>query len=266
MSKLSVIHMHIMKTAGMALNARISKHFKERNVFTDQERVGGYPSVDTVRDRFDALVNDYDFITGHFNYGNVQKLKRSKIEQGLDVVDFTILRHPIKRSISIYKFYVKEYYASPERAVVYQGKTKYDLFVNRQISFEEFVDVAPVYFDNFQTRFLCNLDAADMWKKSPPAIDRAAFEQAKRNLHSFRLIGVQENLESFWVKLCEICNWEDNGALSVVNSSSEVDPARIPPHMRNISPSYDTVMKLEKRIYYDLELYEYALDLIKRSY
>lgn len=259
---LTVIHMHIMKTAGMALNKKISEYYKSRNAFVDQGNLGGYPSVTTVNEKFDYLVNNYDFIAGHFNFVGTTQIKRAKLEQGFNVVDFTILRNPIKRSVSTYRFYVKEFFNSPEMARKYHGSYLYDLFLKDQISFEDFVNKVPSHIKDFQTRFLSNLQHDQMWNFSPPIIDKIILEQAMKNLHSFKLIGIQEDLDSFWMKLCDVCGWYYDGPLNVVNSSSEINKTTIPPYMVDITITEKTKSKLEELLYHDLKLYEYALKIM----
>lgn len=258
--------MHIMKTAGMAINEAISKFFKERNLFKDRNKVGGYPSIKIVQNKFHEIVNDYDFIPGHFSFEQVKKIREFKKSQGFHVIDFTILRNPINRTISIYKYYVKEFYTSPEKALKYHGREMYELIINKKVSFDEFIKLTPVHTYNFQTRFLSDIESDKMWNKTPEKIDEMALEQAKNNLNSLKLLGVQENLEEFWSKLSDMCDWDIKEPLTIHNSSSTKN-IQIPEYMSNVSLetiSENTKNKIVDLSYYDMKIYDYCLELISK--
>lgn len=258
---LSVIHMHIMKTAGMSLNHMIGNCFADDlNLFKNQDEIDGYPSTFSTEKYFDIIVNKFDFITGHFNYKLFQKIKRAKILQGRHVIDFTILRDPLSRIISAYRYYVKEFFTNPELALKYHGEITYELFWKKRVSIDEFVELMPVHVDNFQTRFLSDLSEEYMWDMNPPQIDNDIFESAKRNLETFSLIGLQEQLDDFWKCLCYLCGWKYDKITCKINSSEFTDKLSIPSYMDiNINMIPDSVKKrIEEKNYYDRLLYEYG--------
>ncbi len=143
----------------------------------------------------------------------------------------TMLRNPIDRVSSLY------YYAK----------------INETMTLDEFMDQPPFKeVDNDQTRRIAGVD--------PPIgeCDRAMLEQAKEHLRRhFSVVGTTERFDESLLLLKRKLGWNKE----IISYPRNVNTAR--PETRSLSPK--TIEAIRKRNELDLELWEYASQLLDEA-
>lgn len=218
--------LHIHKTAGTSLWTRLQHQFSADELYPG-------PLDDLVPDR--TLVPEYmlqrvtqrraspKVITGHFPLCTTQLLEG-------DFTSFTVLRHPVARTISVLQHYRDN---TPE---------------NRDTPLEVLYDdpVRQLLVRNHMIKMLA-MTANEMTNgaMSDITVDRERLERAKEQLASIAVVGVQPRFEAFCDELSSRFEWNLG-----------------PPVMRNRSSPVEVDDALLGRIAdenaLDIELYEHA--------
>ena len=223
---------HLQKTAGTTLTRRIRRQFADPCAVypcdSDGDNVARVISVEHLRCVWERRREEIDVVTGHFPLCVTELL-------GADFATLTVLRRPLDRTVS---------YLRHHRRVTPQ---------DADLSLEQ------VYDDEFRFHGLIHNHMTKMLSLLPEEMEEGVLtrveftperlERAKRRLAGIDLVGVQEDFEGFWLRLAQRFDWQ------------------VEDHVpRKERPPTELSDELRERILadnaYDLELYEFARELI----
>ena len=241
-----LLHLHLPKTAGMALNDAILEVYRQA-AWTEEENgrlicgvyyppigIDGYFVPDETVRRV-LRRPDLRAVVGHFPFG-----LHEHVDRPTEYV--AMLRHPVDRVVSLYHHVLKW---DHERVI---GEA-----TSRGIRLEEFVnDVGYVEADNGQTRRIAGA--------SLPfgACGRDLLEQAKHNLiEKFAVVGLTERFEEAVALMKERLEWPMLPKLTRKNDN----PSR--PNRDELSPQQ--LAAILERNQLDLELYAFAEETFERQ-
>ena len=229
-----IVHMHIPKTAGNSFktameqssirNMRVFPHWHEEE----------YHSFSP---------EDYDFYSGHIGYDTARKI-------GGEII--SVFRHPVDRFISVYYFWRYLHNANIEVREATVIASKYSL--------EEFAKIRDVMalseeLDNrmtFQTAFGSGSRHRQRLRTEGKT-DEAIFTMAARNVETFPVIGIQENLQEFETNIRK--RYGVDLSIGSINQTEK----RLP--IEDIS--FSTKSRILEWVYMDLELYQHVLQLCR---
>jgi hypothetical protein len=219
-----LVFMHIPKTAGTTLASSLQWNYPPRQTI-HVDLLGHVQDMEKVPLELRSRAR---LVHGHIPYG-IHKYIPRQCEY------VTILREPVDRVISAYKYVLRR----PTHRL-------HDQVVGANIGLEEFVE--RFWVDEHisrQTRALID--------RHNGSLDREALEVAKRNLEGFLLVGLTERFEETFVLLRRDLR------------------LRLPFYAtRNVAAPYDdvserTVDLIREREQYDLEIYELARQLFAKQ-
>jgi Galactose-3-O-sulfotransferase len=234
------LFLHVPKTGGKTIAAVLRSKYPAEILYLNSlwdplEKIGEIP----LRERGTARV-----ATGHFHYG-----VHEYIPQPCDYI--TVLREPVARVLSLYRFI--------------RGNPKHwlhDELTRSRMSLEQFVEsAADPGVDNEQTRMIAGAGAGEVLRlsptggrerKEPPDLDRAALEQAKRNLDRFLVVGLTERFDESFILIRRALGWK----LPMYETRNVSKGAKPPP------PSERALELIRDRNRLDLELYDHAEELL----
>ena len=257
---------HVMKTGGTTLALHMSRQFEpgERypNEVSDRRHpkdVEAYVSISALANLSPERTAAIRAYTGHFPF-----MARDVIP--VDLVTLTVLREPIDRSISSLKHFKRLYerYHELSLEAIYD-----DAFVNRHYVHNHQTKVfAVTAADRPETlastlthdqhrAYLAgtstDVDAGTIDAPDTIAVDEARLASAKARLAEVDVVGVSEEFSDFVELLRRDFGWWPEGLSAQARA--------------NVSPeSWEASAELRARIArdnrFDLELYEYARELI----
>ena len=232
-----LLHLHIPKTAGMALNDCIFEIYRSAEWDeSEQGFISGvyyYPAgIDTENANETARHilsrKDVRAVVGHFGFG-----LHESIERPYEYV--TLLRHPVDRVISLYHHIKK-----------WDNEVLNEEVVTRDLSVTEFVqDLDFVELDNGQTRRIAGAQ--------PPfgKCDKDILEQAQWNLaNEFAVVGLTERFAESVVLMKDRLGWSSVPKLRWKNVN------RLRPSRDALSP--ETIAAIVDKNKLDLQLYAFA--------
>ncbi len=217
-----LVFLHIPKTAGGTLGHALRWNFRQR------ERIQLNTLDRPLDEEMEGIAlekrSTARLLGGHMPYGAHRHIPRH-------CEYITVLREPIDRVISVYKFILR----TPSHVL-------HDRVVGAQIGLEEYVESG---MDEGQTE---NSQTRQLSGRQFGALDREALEEAKRNLEGFLVVGLTERFEETFVLLRRTLR------------------LRLPFYAtRNVSPPLEVpgraVELIRERNELDLELYTFARDL-----
>ena len=171
-SKDCVVFLHIPKTAGSTLStALVMNYAPEHTIRLD---LIDRPLADIEREVSPETLAHARLVRGHLSYGVHRYIPRP-------CHYITVLREPVARTISGYKFIIRNPAAFRHHAL-------HDPEVGGKIGLEGYLESEGVgRKGNRQTRMLSGRYSGDL--------DRAALEEAKANLQDFLVVGLTERFE-----------------------------------------------------------------------
>jgi hypothetical protein len=217
-----LVFMHVPKTAGQTLRSPLISNFPE------DERI----RLDILDKPLDEEMSKIPLerrsnarlVWGHIPYG-VHRYMPQRCEY------FTVLREPIGRVVSVYKYILRA-----------RKHVLHDRVVEGGIPLEEYIEsgIDEGQTENSQTRQLSGRQFG--------ALDRDALQEAKRNLEACLVVGLTDRFEESFVLLRRTLR------------------LRMPFYItRNVSPPFQVseraVELVRERNELDLELYDFARDL-----
>lgn len=225
------VFIHIPKTAGSAFRSVI-----EHNVPVDSRieiyRVGNTTlaqALEVQRHKVDRA----KIITGHFERRVHELIDRP-------VSYFTILRDPVERVLSLYKFIKVDFVKHPLHAK----------FASGEITFEQWITRRPPMASNVMTKMVSGL--ATEYEPSTPAMLPVAINA----LHRMAAFGIQERFNESVDIICEALGWrpvyEDRNRSSL-NNRAFIEAEQITP---------ETLMAIRAANELDAALYAEAVSLM----
>lgn len=231
MDREALVFLHQPKTAGRSFGAVIRRNIPE-------ELICPHNSWNLLLENRHDL-DRYVYFRGHIYYEVGQLIPRPKRY-------VTMLRHPVERLVSEYRFIRRE-----------EGHGRHELV--KEMSFEEFL-LHPGHLEVYVRFLTYRPRVVEGGKKSfremvPPGDVKNSVKVAKARLEKFWFVGIMEDFDDSVASLCFSLGWPE--------------PAKTP--RRNVAPSSEDqvpVTEREREIIVekgsaDLEIYEYARRLYK---
>jgi len=228
----ALIFLHLMKTGGHTLHKLMRHKYDVTRRFYYSQRPGR-----TLAD-FQALtVEQRDrlrFIHGHLDFGFHEMLNQP-------CTYVTLLRHPIKRIVSLYYF-------------VYFHPSRYDPVNNPPISFRDYISPERILVDNGQTRKIAGQASQDF---PFGGCTSELLDIAKRNLRDrFLMVGITERFDESLVMLRHLV-----GLNTLLHTRANTNPAK---------PKSDPLSEADIELaiahhQFDLELYDYGNQLLDQQ-
>jgi hypothetical protein len=222
---------HLQKTGGTALFQRLREAFDPAEVYPlpeDQGDVRAVIDVDHLRERFAAHRDDLRVVTGHFPLCAVDEL-------GVPFTTFTVLRHPIERTLSMLR----------RRQVLedrFHGLALDEIY--------EDAELRAIFRDHMVK--MLSLTAEEMGPTPltlPVELDEGRLERAKRNLGTVDVIGLQEHFEAF----CTLLEQRLGRGLGAPRFANRTPHGPVPEGLRER-------IAADNRL--DVELYAHAEELV----
>lgn len=221
-----IVFLHVPKTAGRTLRSSLFLSFSEQDSIhvdaLDKPLAEAMGEISLVRRERARLV------WGHLPYGIHRYIPRP-----CEYV--TVLREPISRVTSVYKYILRT-----EEHVLHRA------LIDGSISLEEYVDsdIDAGQTVNSQTRQLSGLQFE--------ALGREALADAKEHLGNFLVVGITERFEE---------------TFALFRRSAKL---RVPVYITtNVSPPFEPSKRaidlIRERNQLDLELYNFALELFRHQ-
>lgn len=221
--------LHLHKTAGTSLWRRLHHTFTDEQLYPgphddkapDRTLVPEY-LVERYRARRDEIV----VVTGHFPLCTTELL-------GDEFATFTVLRHPVERTISVLQHYRDLTPAARDTPL----EELYDDPIRQLLMRDHMIKMLAMRLDEMTDGALSDI-----------TVDRARLEAAKARLDTIDVVGVQPRFEPFCTELERRFGW-DLGAPVVANTST---PVAVDPALR---------ARIEADSALELELYEHAVGI-----
>lgn len=224
---------HLQKTAGTTLFRRMRRHLGDAAVYPDAS--DGRPPetvllVDHLLERWRARRSEIRVVTGHFPLCTTEVL-------GVPFSTFTVLREPVERTLSFLRHH--------------RARTPADRDVPLEVIYEDDIRFHGLVHNHMVKMFA--LRAEEMVAGCMTRVDftRAHLDRAKERLESVDVVGLQEDFEPFCAELAARFGW-DLGPPEHTNRTEPVD----------VSPAF--VERIAHDNALDVELYEFARDLVRR--
>ena len=228
----TISFLHIPKTAGLTLLYILNQLYPLARIHFHIGEVG---YIKQFIEKDAVTRNSYDVIPGHLLFGVHKYIDRK-------VVYFTMLREPIVRTVS-------EYYFILRKKPNFTG----DYIIENKIGLKEYVLTKchgyNTYLDNCQVQYLAGTAA-----KAGERVTKSMLELAKKNLReSMAVVGIQEQFDESMLILKKKFGWTMDPFYLKQNS------AKSNPKLSEIDE--DTMKVLIENNQYDIELYNYAMEL-----
>lgn len=231
-----IVHLHVPKTAGTALRSAFQNYFgKSIRTFTEFHE-----------DKYkDINPQDFDFFSGHFGYETANRLDG-------DIV--TVLRDPIERVVSIYYFWRQLFETGTQRSVNTTLASTYSLE-----HFMDLIDQTGLVLE-FHNRCVWQIAAGTTSehrrsKRLAGWTDDDLFATAVKNLETFKVVGIQEDLAGFSEDLIKAFGVHLN--IKKINVTKKRDDlSSLPASVKR---------KIQNWVYMDIELYHHVLKGLAKS-
>ena len=231
----TLVFLHIPKTAGTTLHLIIERQYNPGNIVTIHTSVENAQQISRLQNLPSTQKQKIKVIKGHTFYGWHQLMPQPCIY-------FTLLRNPVERFISNYYFMLKT-----------EGHVLGQQLLKQKVTLEDFVSWTGE--DNYQTRFLAkNIGEADLDIRESECT-RATLERAKKNLRkNFAVVGTVEEFDTTLLLLKKTFGWKN--VFYKVKNKNKQRPS-------NSLISQETLSLIEEKNQLDLELYQYATEILQ---
>ncbi len=234
--------MHIPKTGGVSLISLLSSHFRQGEIFplhsvASWEEFESFPP---------EQLASYRLIRGHFKFGPFDRQVFRYFCQNPLIL--TMLRDPVARTISAYRYVKRE-----PRARIHEE------VLSKQMSLHDYVHYPPYYgrIANLQTRMVLGaVRGVPNRANDPHALsDEALLFLAKQHLESFAFFGLTERFEDSVRLLNHTFGWQP------VQQVPSENVAPQPSSRDSIDP--EVLATIEDHTRLDAELYAFAVGVFE---
>ncbi len=226
---------HMQKTGGISLLMRLRRQFGEEGVYpsaSDGDAVAVAPQLmtDVLLSRWAARKDEIRVVTGHFPLCTLELLDA-------DFRVFTVLRHPVDRTLSYLRHHRQTTPADRESPLeqIYEDPGNRAHFIQ-----DHMVKMLSLRLDEMTDGMMSVVD-----------LDRRRLRQAKRALKRMDAFGLQTELEDFAQRLMDRFGWD----LGPPVHENTTRPVEVP-------DSFRARIAEDNRL--DMELYEYGRKLLGR--
>jgi len=226
---------HVQKTAGTTLLIRLGEQFAPEQIYpddTDGDKFGNMPqmNVDHLLERWPTRRDDVRVIAGHFPLCTTELL-------GEPFTTFSVLREPVERTLSYLRHHRKLTPADQHLSLeeVYEDPDRMSRFIH----------------NHMVKMFGMTAEEMTGWVMTNIEFGPEHLQRAKERLAGIDVVGLQEDFETFCQELERRFDW-DLGPSVVANDT---------PH-EVVSDAFRARIAAENAM--DVELYEYACDLVAR--
>lgn len=230
-----VIFLHIQKTGGITLQRMLRRQLGRSIPARTVALLKPEKPLATAEQALQQKKKEDRYVVGHFCYGIHRLLPQP-------FTYMTFLREPVGRIISLYN------YSKTNPTAYYHSQA-----ANK--SLEEFaLETQLMELDNGQVRFIAG-DAEDCFINRTPIgkCEAPLLETAKQNIENhFSFVGLTDYFDHSVLLLQKIMDWES--ALYLRRNSSNVKS--------RVAVSEEVKQKIAERNYLDVELYEYAKEML----
>jgi hypothetical protein len=229
----TVIFVHTPKTAGTTLYRILERNYPKQSIYTFW--------TDGTIEKFKQLEAERKaqirLLRGHAGYGLHAYLPGP-------CAYFTLLRDPIKRTISYYHYVrrVPQHYC-------------HELVNQRQLSLLDFVaSGCDPMADNAHTRLLCGLESGQEVRAGQ--CTSQMLETARQNLARMAVVGLAEEFDATLILLKQAFGWQ-----KLAYAPQNVADVRT----RAQSPDAETLAAVAEVNRFDVQLYAYASELFQEA-
>ena len=241
-----IAFLHLPKTGGRTLHGALRYKYPSATLSLDSlaeplEKIAEIPLEERRRARV---------VSGHLHYG-----VHRYFPQGADYI--TIMREPVARVLSMYRFIV----GNPKHWL-------HDEVAAPGMGLEEFVrTAADPGVDNEQTRLLSGRGSGELLsmgpgrrltRRDPSKLERDDVEAAKRNLDSCLVVGLTERFDESFLLVRRALGWR-LPMYETQNVTKDFKGPRLEP------PTPEVIEAIRERNRFDIELYEHARKLFEAA-
>jgi hypothetical protein len=226
----TLLFMHIPKTAGTALRETILKNYKQSEVAYIYPEPPGFP-VRNLRDLPLGQRAQLHFVVGHFQYGVHEEIPN-------DYLYFTIVRNPVRRVWSHYRYLVQHNHPLTLKNGQVQGLK------------EMLQSGVTANFDNLMVRCFAGVNEKDF---PPGSINAEIYDLARCHAeYAFLYVGQQERIRDAYLFLHQQFWWSWTAAPEMMNSGSYASKEQLGEFDAGLIQRFNT---------WDCKLYEHVRNL-----
>lgn len=187
--------LHIQKTAGSSLVKHLHTIFNPRAIYPPKDISGGMPGYLAAYLSGEALLalpreelEGYSLYSGHMAFATSELLDLDKPPK-----TFTILRHPVERTISVLKQKKRHQPEFKDAALedIYHDR---DIFMGQILNHQTKIFSLPPEY-GYQSGF------------AHFEVDHRSLRIAKQNLRKIDVIGLQRDMHTFYIALADQFGW-----------------------------------------------------------
>lgn len=247
----TLFFMHIPKTSGTSINHFIAKnyYFDKHNFHTEYTNLYNFMKAP------DQQVNQWKFITGHYNWFITNRIKNK-------YNSFTIMREPIDQAISWYKqnkkIYSKKNYQQSQTQQLEENRYAIERFSESTFTFSKYIKdpfFIKYHILNFQSKYIGGDDQIiNSFCELPLNIQH---KNCTERIKDFTFIGMQDQFEkSLWL-LCYQYGWKPPKKIPKLNTSEDKEI--------RANLSEEEVLYLKRVLSLDYKLYNIAKKLFNKK-
>lgn len=240
--------LHIPKTGGTSLTKLIDTYYKKSEILP-------YQLTEQLIKNWPIDITNIKLIRGHFGYGLHHIFGRENMRY------FTILRDPLKRTISAYKHISVDFknnnWKHPFKYLpnINDMIAQYPSVFANSITLSLYNNKNPMLsYDNDQVKSMIfgisnhNAISSEISINDYESKDwQSIFDAACKNLDTFYFVGFLENFQQSFDRLCDLMNWKKQ---KIVHQNKLITTIT--------TPSPKTIDYIKEITYWDQKILDYA--------